>query len=201
MNEATPAAGKGPATREMILDKAYELAREDGLEGLSIGALALSTGMSKSGVFAHFGSREQLQLALLESVARRFLEFVKTPALREPRGLPRLRKLAERWSEWGRIHQSGCVLLSAAVEYDGRDGAVREAVLRQQADWRDELRRAIKLAIDAGHLRADTDSTQLAFEVYALMLGLHHDAGLFGYREARHRTNIALERLFASNAP
>ena len=190
--------GKGPATRELILDKAYELAREDGLEGLSIGALALSTGMSKSGVFAHFGSREQLQLALLESVAARFLEFVKTPALREARGLPRLRKFAERWCEWSRIHQSGCVLLSAVVEYDGRDGALRQSVLRQQADWRDELRRAIKLAIDAGHLRVDTDPTQLAFEIYALMLGLHHDAGLFGYEEARHRTDVALERLFAS---
>ena len=191
-------AGKGPTTRELILDKAYELAREDGLEGLSIGALALSASMSKSGVFAHFGSREQLQLALLESVETRFLEFVKTPALREARGLPRLRKLAERWCEWGRIHQSGCVLLSAAVEYDGRDGALRQSVLRQQAGWRDELRRAIKLAIDAGHLRVDTDPTQLAFEIYALMLGLHHDAGLFGYEEARHRTDAALERLFAS---
>ena len=197
MSTPTP-AGKGPATRELILDKAYELAREDGLEGLSIGALALSTGMSKSGVFAHFGAREQLQLALLEFVATRFLEFVKTPALREARGLPRLRKLAERWCEWGRIHQSGCVLLSAAVEYDGRDGALRQSVLRQQAGWRDELRRAIKLAIDAGHLRVDTDPTQLAFEIYALMLGLHHDAGLFGYEEARLRTDAALERLFAS---
>ena len=192
------AAGKGPTTRELILDKAYELAREDGLEGLSIGALALSASMSKSGVFAHFGSREQLQLALLESVETRFLEFVKTPALREARGLPRLLKLAERWCEWGRIHQSGCVLLSAAVEYDGRDGALRQCVLRQQAGWRDELRRAIELAIDAGHLRVDTDPTQLAFEIYALMLGLHHDAGLFGYEEARHRTDAALERLFAS---
>lgn len=197
MSTPTP-AGKGPATRELILDKAYELAREDGLEGLSIGALALSTRMSKSGVFAHFGSREQLQLALLESVAARFLEFVKTPALREARGLPRLRKLAERWCEWSRIHQSGCVLLSAVVEYDGRDGPLRQSVLRQQAGWRDELRRAIKLAIDAGHLRVDTDPTQLAFEIYALMLGLHHDAGLFGYEEARHRTDAALERLFAS---
>jgi len=187
---------KGLTTRDLILDKAYELAREDGLESLSIGALALSTGMSKSGVFAHFGSREQLQLALLEFVGTRFVQFIKTPAIREPRGLPRLRKLAERWCEWGRIHQSGVVLLSAAVEYDGRDGALREAVLRQQSDWRDELRRAINLAIEAGHLRADTDPTQMAFEIYALMLGLHHDAGLFGYEEARQRTNVALERLF-----
>ena len=194
---STPApTRKGLTTRDLILEKAYELAREDGLESLSIGALALSAGMSKSGVFAHFGSREQLQLSVLEFVATRFLQFVKAPAIREPRGLPRLRKLAERWCEWSRIHQSGCVLLSAAVEYDGRHGALRQAVLRQQSDWRDELRRAIDLAVAVGHLRADTDPTQMAFEIYALLLGLHHDAGLFGYDAARQRTNVALERLF-----
>ena len=112
--------------------------------------------------------------------------------------------MTERWCEWSRIHQSGWVLLSAAAEYDGRDGSIREQVLRQQAGWRDELRRAIRLAIDVAHLRTDTDATQLAFEIYCLMLGLHHDAGLFGYEEARHRTELALERLFASyrfNAP
>jgi len=196
-----PLAGKGATTRESILTRAYELAREEGLEGLSIGAVATSAAMSKSGVFAHFGSREQLQLALLDAVAARFLEFIKAPAIREPRGLPRLQKMAERWSEWGRIHQRGCVLLSAAVEYDGRSGPLRERVLRQQADWRDQLRRAAQLAIDAGHLKADTDGTQLAFEIYALMLGLHHDAGLFGYEEARRRSDTALERLFASYRP
>lgn len=194
-----PPTAKGAATRELILARAFDLAREDGMEGLSIGAVASSAGMSKSGVFAHFGSREQLQLALLEAVAARFLEFIKAPAIREPRGLPRLRKIAERWCEWGRINQSGCVLLSAAVEYDGRsNGPLRERVLRQQSDWRNELKRAIQQAIDAGHLRRDTDGTQLAFEIYALMLGLHHDAGLFGYEEARPRAEIALERLFAS---
>ena len=193
---------KGVATRELILARAYELAQEGGIEGLSIGTVAISAGMSKSGVFAHFGSKEQLQLALLDSVGARFLEFVKAPALREPRGLPRLRKLTERWCEWSRAHRTGCVLLSAAVEYDGRrDGAIREHVLRQQADWRDELRRAIGLAVAAGHLRTDTDTTQLAFEIYSLMLGLHHDAGLFGYDEARHLTERALERLFASYQP
>jgi AcrR family transcriptional regulator len=201
---ATTITEKGIATKELILTCAYELARETGLEGLSIGNVALSAGMSKSGVFAHFGSREQLQLALLESVGTRFVEFVKAPAIRAPRGLPRLRKMAERWCEWSRIHQSGCVLLSAAAEYDGREGLVREHVLRQQALWRDELERAIRLAVDVGHLKVDTDPTQLAFEIYSLMLGLHHDAGLFGYTEARHRTELALERLFASyrgNAP
>ena len=193
---------KGIATRELILARAYELAREAGMEGLSIGSVAMSAGMSKSGVFAHFGSREQLQLALLESVGAHFMEFVRAPALREPRGLPRLHKMTERWCEWSRVHRTGCVLLSAAVEYDGRrDGAIREHVLRQQAGWRDELRRTIRLAVEVGHLRTDTDTTQLAFEIYSLMLGLHHDAGLFGYEEARHRTELALKRLFASYQP
>jgi AcrR family transcriptional regulator len=164
--------------------------------------VAISAGMSKSGVFAHFGSKEQLQLALLESVGVRFVEFVRAPALREPRGLPRLRKLTERWCEWSRAHRSGCVLLSAAVEYDGRrEGAIRDHVLRQQAGWRDEVRRTIQLSVDEGHLRTDTDTAQLAFEIYSLMLGLHHDAGLFGYGEARHLTERALERLFASYRP
>jgi AcrR family transcriptional regulator len=194
--------GKGIVTRELILARAYELAREEGLEGLSIGTVASSAGMSKSGMFAHFGSREQLLLALLEWVGSRFLDFVKTPALREARGLPRLHKLIERWCEWSRVHQSGCVLLSAATEYDGRrDGAIRKHVLYQQAGWRDELRRAIRLAVDVGHLRADTETAQLAFEIYSLMLGLHHDSGLFGYEGARHRTELALERLFASHLP
>jgi AcrR family transcriptional regulator len=201
----TSATEKGSATRELILARAYELAQEGGVESLSIGTVAISAGMSKSGVFAHFGSKEQLQLALLESVGVRFVEFVRTPALREPRGLPRLRKLTERWCEWSRAHRSGCVLLSAAVEYDGRrEGAIREHVLRQQAGWRDEVRRTIQLAVGEGHLRTDTDTTQLAFEIYSLMLGLHHDAGLFGYEEARHLTERALERLVAgyrSNAP
>jgi AcrR family transcriptional regulator len=195
---ATTTTEKGTATRELILARAYELARQEGLEGLSIGTVAQSAGMSKSGVFAHFGSKEQLQLALLGSVGARFLEFVMAPALREPRGLPRLRKMTERWCEWSRIHQSGCVLLSAVAEYDGRDGPIREHVLCQQTGWRDELSRAIRLAIDVADFRRDTDATQLAFEIYCLMLGLHHDAGLFGYEQARHRTELALERLFAS---
>jgi AcrR family transcriptional regulator len=194
----TTTTDKGAATRELILSRAFELAQEGGLEGLSIGTVAISAGMSKSGVFAHFGSKEQLQLALLEAVRLRFVEFIKVPALREPRGLPRLRKFTERWCEWSRAHLSGCVLLSASVEYDGREGPIREYVLHLQSGWRDELKRAVGLAVDVGHLKADTDSTQLAFEIYSLMLGLHHDACLFGYDEARRRTELALDRLFAS---
>jgi AcrR family transcriptional regulator len=193
---ATPR--KRTVTRELILDHAYALARHEGLEGLSIGNLATDVGMSKSGVFAHFGSREELQLAVLDSGARRFAERVLLPALAAPRGLPRLRAIVARWFEWAEEFQSGCVLLSAASEYDGRDGALHDGVVRQQAGWREELQKAVKLAVAEGHLRADTDAAQLAFEIYALMLGLHHDAGLFGFDEASRRTAAAFERLWRS---
>ncbi|GLQ46733.1 TetR family transcriptional regulator [Dyella lipolytica] len=201
MNAVTTPS-KGAATRELILEHAYQLARHDGLEGLSIGALALGVGMSKSGVFAHFGSREDLQLALLDAVSTRFIEFIMLPALKQPRGMRRLRTMIENWVEWGHIHQSGCILLSAAVEYDGRaDGALRERVLKQQSDWRRELARAVSLTMQVGELGPDTDPEQLAFEIYALMLGLHHDAGLFGFEQASSRTWKALDRLFASYQP
>ena len=190
--------GKRAATRDTILDHAYALARRDGLEGLSIGGLAGDVGMSKSGVFAHFGSREDLQLAVLDTGRQRFVDRVLLPALQRPRGLPRLRAIVANWFEWAREHQSGCVLLSAASEYDGRDGALHDGVVRQQAGWRDELQKAIAQAVELGHLRSDTDVAQLAFEIYALMLGLHHDAGLFGFDEAGQRTRAAFERLWRS---
>ena len=102
------------------------------------------------------------------------------------------------WFEWSREHQSGCVLLSAVSEYDGRDGALHDGVVRQQAGWRDELQKAIAQAVELGHLRGDTDVALLAFQIYALMLGLHHDAGLFGFDEAGQRTRAAFERLWRS---
>jgi len=193
--------GKRAATRDTILDHAYALARRDGLEGLSIGGLASDVGMSKSGVFAHFGSREDLQLAVLDTGRQRFMTQVLLPALKQPRGLPRLRAIVANWFEWGRKHQSGCVLLSAASEYDGRDGALHDGVVQQQAGWRGELQKTIAQAVELGHLRADTDAAQLAFEIYALMLGLHHDAGLFGFDEAGQRTRAAFERLWRSWQP
>jgi len=190
--------GKRTATRDTILDHAYALARRDGLEGLSIGGLASDVGMSKSGVFAHFGSREDLQLAVLDTGRQRFVIQVLLPALKQPRGLPRLRAIVANWFEWSREHQSGCVLLSAVSEYDGREGALHDGVVRQQAGWRDELQKAIAQAVELGHLRRDTDVALLAFEIYALMLGLHHDAGLFGFDEAGRCTKAAFERLWHS---
>lgn len=192
---------KRATTRETILDHAYERARRDGLEGLSIGNLANDVGMSKSGVFAHFGSRQDLQLAVLDAGRQRFAHQVLLPALKQPRGLPRLRAIVANWFEWGHEYQSGCVLLSAVSEYDGREGALHDRVVQHEDGWRGELRKTVAQAVEVGHLRSDTDDTQLVFEIYALMLGLHHDAGLFGFDEAARRTQAAFERLWRSWQP
>jgi AcrR family transcriptional regulator len=198
---STATTPKRAATRELILEHAYELARRDGLEGLSIGSLALDVGMSKSGVFAHFGSREDLQLAVLEAGQLQFLQRVKWPALKLPRGLPRLRAIVANWIQWSCDFASGCVLLTAVSEYDGREGPLHDAVTHQQSGWRQEMCRAIRHAVENGELSDDTDPAQLAFEIYALILGLHHDAGLFGFEQARLHTQTGFERLLASYRP
>lgn len=193
---ATP---KGAARRDAILDRAYGIACAAGLEGLSIGALAQAVGMSKSGVFAHFGSREDLQLAVLDSAAERFLAHVFTPALQQPRGLPRLRAIIDGWFDWVRhVDDGGCLFLAAASEYDDRPGPQRNRVLQQDRQWRAALAHAVSLAIGTGELPADTDVEQLVFELYALPLVVHHDAGLYGYDAALARGRRAFERLIGS---
>ena len=196
------ATSKGAATRETILDHAYAIACSAGLEGLSIGALAHAVGMSKSGVFAHFGSREDLQLAVLEDAAQRFVAHVFHPALRQPRGLARLRTIIEQWFDWVRHEDDGgCLFLAAVSEYDDRPGPQRDQLLQQDRQWRLALALAVSLAIDAGELRADTDVEQLVFEIYALPLLVHHDAGLYGFDVAQARGLRAYERLIHTSAP
>jgi AcrR family transcriptional regulator len=197
-NTATP---KGAATRESIVGRAYEIARASGVEGLSIGPLATAVGMSKSGVFAHFGSREDLQLAVLEEAATRFGNAVLIPALSQPRGLPRLRAIMHNWFEWVRgTAGGGCVLLGSVTEYDDRPGPLRDQVLHNERRWRGELERAVRLAIDAGQL-ADGDADQYVFELYAIPLTVHHEAGLFGYDLARKHGDAAVERWIADHVP
>lgn len=197
---ALTATSKGATTREAILERAYEIARFSGIEGLSLGPLAQAVGMSKSGVFAHFGSREDLQLAVLEHAATRFGEFVLISALAQPRGLPRLRAIMRNWFEWGRLEQGGCVLVGSVTEYDDRPGPLRDQVLRNEERWRSALQRAAQLAIDCGHLRGG-DTEQYAFELYAIPLAMLHEAGLFGYERARRHGDSALERWIAANSP
>lgn len=194
-----PATQKGATTRGTIVDQAYAMACSTGLEGLSIGPLAHAVGMSKSGVFAHFGSREELQLAVLDSAAQRFGEAVLVAAIAQPRGLPRLRAIMHNWFEWVRNTAGGCVLLGAVSEYDDRKGPLHDRVLQSQQRWRAELQRAVQQAVDSGALRAG-DSGQYVFELNAMALAVHHEAGLFGYPAALRHGDAAVERWFAANA-
>ena len=167
-----------------------------GLEGLSIGAIAGVTEMSKSGVFAHFGSREGLQIAVVREYHARFEEEVFFPALREPRGLPRLRALFERWVKRVSVEiDSGCIYISGAVEFDDRPGPVRDALVAMVRTWQQALERAIHAAVAEGHLRADTDAQQLLFELHGLVLALHHDARFLQSPGAAARARAAFERL------
>jgi AcrR family transcriptional regulator len=168
---------KGQQTRAAILDAALGMASHMGLEGLSIGALAEVTGMSKSGVFAHFGSREELQISVIREYHARFEEEVFFPAISEARGLPRLSALFERWVRRVSVElDSGCIYISGAVEFDDRPGPVRDALASMVRAWHAALERAIRQAIEAGQLRADTDPQQMLFEIHGLILALHHDA-------------------------
>ena len=190
------APSKGQQTHAAILDAALGLASHMGLEGLSIGALAELTGMSKSGVFAHFGSREELQIAVVREYHARFEAEVFAPAMGQPRGLPRLRALIERWLK--RVsHEidSGCIYISGAVEFDDRPGPVRDALAQMVQTWRRALQRAIEQALREGHLRADTDVPQMLFEIHGLILALHHDARFLRTPGAIDRARAGFERI------
>jgi AcrR family transcriptional regulator len=168
---------KGQQTRAVILDAALGLASQMGLEGLSIGAVAEVAQMSKSGVFAHFGSREELQISVIREYHAKFEQEVFTPSLKAPRGLPRLRAMLDRWTQRVAVEvDSGCIYISGAVEFDDRPGAVRDALVGMVRAWHAALSRAIDMAVAEGHLAADTDVTQVLFELHGLILSLHHDA-------------------------
>jgi len=185
---------KGQQTRATILEAALGLASHMGLEGLSIGALAEVTQMSKSGVFAHFGSREELQISVIREYHAKFEEEVFYPAMREARGLPRLRSLFERWVKRVSVEiDSGCIYISGAVEFDDRPGPVRDALAEMVVAWHAALERAIHLAVEQGHLRRDTDATQMLFELHGLILALHHDARFLRLPGALDRTQRAFE--------
>jgi AcrR family transcriptional regulator len=186
-------------TRATILEAALSLASHMGLEGLSIGALAEVTGMSKSGVFAHFGSREELQISVIREYHARFEEEVFYPAMREPRGLRRLSKLFENWVRRVSVElDSGCIYISGAVEFDDRPGLVRDALVSMVQDWHSALERAIQIAIETSELRADTDVQQMLFEVHGLILALHHDARFLRRPGAIERAHAGFARIVAS---
>ncbi len=189
---------KGLQTRAAIVDAALVLAAQIGIEGLSIGVLAEVTGMSKSGVFAHFGSREELQISVIREYHARFEADVFRPAMQAPRGLPRLRMLFDRWLKRVSVEiDSGCIYISGAVEFDDRPGPVRDALVAMVNTWQAALERAIDAAVAARHLRADTDAAQMLFEIHGVVLALHHDARFLHHASAESRARVAFERLLA----
>lgn len=188
---------KGEETRSQILAAAVEQASEGGFESLTIGKLAEKTGLSKSGLFAHFGSRLELQMAALDESARLFAEAVFLPALKAPRGVRRLRSLFEHWVTWPLRAKlpGGCPIDAAGHEYDHRPGPMRESVIERQAQLDRELTKAVQLAIDTGELKPSTDPRQVAFEFVAFVRVFYRSEMLFGGDEARKRARVAFDRL------
>lgn len=197
-SESSRSLQKGQQTRAVILEAALGLASHVGLEGLSIGALAEVTGMSKSGVFAHFGSREELQISVIREYHARFEEEVFFPALSKPRGLPRLREMFECWLRRVSIEvDSGCIYISGAVEFDDRPGIVRDALVSMVQTWHQAMERAIRMAVEEGHLGPTTDPLQMLFEIHGFILALHHDARFLRSPGALDRARNGFERLLS----
>ena len=154
---------KGNATKSRIVETALRAASVGGLEGITLGKVAADVGMSKSGLFAHFDSKETLQVDVLNAAAEKFAEVVVAPALTAPRGEPRLRALFDHWMEWEQ-HESlpgGCVFMHASAELDDRPGPARDALVDHQRRWMETLAKAVRLTIEVGHFRADVDSATL----------------------------------------
>lgn len=189
---------KGEETRQAILSRAFELATVVGVSGLSIGRLAEEMGLSKSGLFAHFGSKEALEVAVVEEASRQFVQEVMVPALRHPRGEPRLRALFDNWIAWGQ-RPGGCFFVGASTELDDRPGPPRDALSRAIKDWVDELAKAVRIAISEGHFRPDVDPDQIAFEIYSLMLGMHTFHRFLREPTTLERTRRSFERLLAAS--
>jgi AcrR family transcriptional regulator len=190
---------KGQQTKAAIVEAALGLATQIGIEGLSIGALAEATQMSKSGVFAHFGSREELQISVVREYHRRFEEEVFYPALKEPRGLPRLRALFSNWMNRTSVEiDSGCLYISGAVEFDDRPGPVRDALVGSVNLWLGAMHRAVVQAKEEGHLRADIDEQQLAFEIHGLILALHYEARFLKNPGSVARANAGFDHILKS---
>ncbi len=191
---------KGDETRQAILDRAVGLASAVGLEGLTIGRLAGELDLSKSGLFAHFQSKEALQVQVLEAAAARFVEVVLKPALGAPRGEPRVRALFERWLAWPKAvpQPGGCLFVAASIELDDKPGPARDLLVRLQQDWLDVIAVAVRTAIAEGHFRKSTDAEQFAFELYGTMLMCHHASRLLRDPKALGRARRAFENLLAA---
>ena len=199
--QAGRAMQKGQQTKLAIIEAALGLSTEIGLEGLSIGVLAEVTHMSKSGVFAHFGSREELQISVIREYFHRFEQEVFYPALHAERGLPRVEALFHNWMKRVAVElQSGCIFISGAVEFDDRPGPVRDALASSVQTWLNAMLRAVVLAKECGDLRSDADEKQVAFEIHGLILALHYEARFLKNPGSIERANQGFENILARYA-
>jgi AcrR family transcriptional regulator len=188
---------KGEQTRQAILERAAGLASQIGLEGLTIGRLADELDLSKSGLFAHFRSKEALQVDTLRFAADLFVNRVIRPALKAPRGEARVRALFERWLGWAKASPlpGGCLFVASASELDDREGPARDEVVRQQRDWLELIANLARTAVREGDFRPDTDVEQLAHDLNGVMLAYHHAARLLRDPAAEARAGRAFEAL------
>jgi AcrR family transcriptional regulator len=199
---ATERTTKGEETRAQILEAGLRHASAAGFESLTIGSLAETTGLSKSGLFAHFGSKADLQMAVLDEAARRFTESVFLPALKAPRGVKRLRALMELWLKWpaGTGLPGGCPIDMALREYDHQPGPMRDAILDRQRQLDREVQKAVKLAVETGELKRDTDIELVAFELMGVVMSYYRSQNVVGNAGAAKRARAAFERLIESHS-
>jgi AcrR family transcriptional regulator len=186
---------KGKDTKLIVLEAGLDMASQLGLECVTIGNLAKTTRMSKSGLFAHFQSKENLQIEILNYAARLFSDSVIVPALKIQPGIPRIRALVENWIGWSSELRGGCIFVSASTEFSDRPGRVKDVLLNQQKQWIDCLRRIAQSAVNASDFRQDIDDDQFAFDLYSLLLGFHLYYKLLDDPEIRKREETALVRL------
>jgi AcrR family transcriptional regulator len=195
---------RGLRTRDAILARAVDIASVHGLEGLTIGYLAEQLDMSKSGLFAHFGSKEDLQLATIEAARQRFIDKVTVPAVCANKGMPRLWKLIDFWLSSGEknVFKGGCFFSAASFEFDSRRGPVRDRVSAIMREWIEAIAKAVKLAQEAGHLDPKLDCTRLAFELHAIAMSGHWAHQLLDDSQAYDRARaIALDKLRSIATP
>ncbi|MBC5763815.1 TetR/AcrR family transcriptional regulator [Ramlibacter albus] len=190
-------------TRTAIVGAALDLAAAEGLEAISLQVVADRVGLSKSGVFSRVGSREALQKAVIEEYGRRFLADVFVPAMQQPKGLPRLNEVVSRWLTRVRDVESqrACIFAAGAFEFDDREGPVRDFLQGEVTRWRAALRRSVLQAMEAGHLKPDTDPDQLAGEICGLVIGAMHDCRFLRDLRACDRAAATWQRLLSTYQP
>jgi AcrR family transcriptional regulator len=191
---------KSEATYAAIMTAALEMAAVDGIGKLSLGELAKRTGISKSGVFSRVGSLETLQAAVLDEYDRRFAQEVFLPTLQLPKGLPRLLAQVGNWSRRasGEALSNSCLYTAGAFEFDDQSGPLRDRLQQGTMQWRASLRRTVLQAMEAGHLRPDTDAGQLVYEIYSLIVGLVHDTRFLHDEQALRHMQRAFNRLIST---